>query len=102
MAIPPSRHFRQHQFLRGTVAVGLLVVCPLIGHAEEQSRPRESETARVVKVTDGDTIKVLRDGEEVTIRLEGVDCPERGEAFDRAGRCWRLSLQPACRGQGPT
>jgi micrococcal nuclease len=32
-------------------------------------------------VTDGDTIRVLKDGKEVKIRLEGIDAPERGQDF---------------------
>lgn len=38
--------------------------------------------AKVVKVTDGDTIVVLTDkNEQVKVRLEGVDCPELKQAF---------------------
>ena len=36
---------------------------------------------KVVGVTDGDTISVLRDGKAVKIRLDGIDCPERGADF---------------------
>ena len=37
---------------------------------------------KVVKITDGDTITVLRDDhEQVKIRLYGVDCPEKKQAF---------------------
>jgi endonuclease YncB( thermonuclease family) len=41
----------------------------------------------VVGISDGDTIKVLRNRQEVRIRLWGVDCPERRQDFgDRAKR----------------
>jgi len=33
-------------------------------------------TATVVKVIDGDTIKVLQEGEELTVRYIGIDTPE--------------------------
>src|SRR5713101_11665 len=33
-------------------------------------------TAKVVGVSDGDTITVLRDRSQVRIRLDGIDCPE--------------------------
>ena len=33
-------------------------------------------SGRVVGVTDGDTISVMRDGRAVRVRLEGIDCPE--------------------------
>jgi endonuclease YncB( thermonuclease family) len=36
---------------------------------------------KVVGVTDGDTISVMRDGRSVRVRLEGIDCPERGQDF---------------------
>lgn len=38
---------------------------------------------RCVGVPDGDTIKVLHDGQEVKIRLAAIDCPERGQPFSR-------------------
>jgi endonuclease YncB( thermonuclease family) len=34
----------------------------------------------VVEITDGDTIRVLRDGRAV-VRLQGIDAPEKGQAF---------------------
>jgi endonuclease YncB( thermonuclease family) len=42
---------------------------------------------RVVGVTDGDTIKVLHDNGAETVRLVGVDAPEKRQAYgDRARR----------------
>jgi endonuclease YncB( thermonuclease family) len=42
---------------------------------------------RVVGVTDGDTIKVMRAGRAVTVRVHGIDAPEKRQAFgDRARR----------------
>lgn len=39
-------------------------------------------TGKVVAVKDGDTIVVLRGGtEQVDVRLEGIDCPELGQAY---------------------
>ena len=39
-------------------------------------------TAKVIKVVDGDTIDVLTDDKEtIRIRLNGIDCPERGQPF---------------------
>jgi len=43
-------------------------------------------TGRVVGVTDGDTISVLRDGRAERIRLADIDCPERGQAFGTRAR----------------
>ncbi|MCS7309384.1 MAG: thermonuclease family protein [Armatimonadetes bacterium] len=36
---------------------------------------------RVVGVSDGDTIEVMRAGRAVRVRLEGIDCPESGQAY---------------------
>ena len=36
---------------------------------------------KLVKVSDGDTVQVLHDGKAVTIRLVGIDCPEKAQPF---------------------
>ncbi len=41
-------------------------------------------TGRVVGASDGDTITVLHNGKGERIRLHGIDCPEKRQAFDRA------------------
>jgi len=38
-------------------------------------------TGGVVKVSDGDTIKVMRESGTVNVRLHGVDAPEKNQAF---------------------
>jgi len=38
-------------------------------------------TGKVVAVADGDTITVLRDHEQVKIRLSGIDAPEKAQPF---------------------
>lgn len=40
----------------------------------------------VVSVTDGDTIAVMNAGRAETVRLEGVDCPERKQPFSSLRR----------------
>lgn len=37
------------------------------------------ERAKVIKVYDGDTIKVILNGKVEKVRLIGIDCPERNE-----------------------
>ena len=50
-----------------------------------QAGEDEAWSARVVWVLDGDSLIVRRDGRKVTIRLEGIDSPEKGQAWaDRA------------------
>jgi endonuclease YncB( thermonuclease family) len=46
----------------------------------------EEFTGRVVGITDGDTIKVLRAGRAETVRLEGVDAPEKRQAYGNRAR----------------
>jgi endonuclease YncB( thermonuclease family) len=41
----------------------------------------DSFSGKVVGVSDGDTITVLRDRTPVKIRLRGIDCPETGQDF---------------------
>ena len=48
--------------------------------------PSDAFTGKVTAITDGDSIKVLRERTEVTIRLEGIDCPELGQAFGRQAK----------------
>ena len=38
-------------------------------------------TGPVVSVLDGDTIEVLHNSRPERIRLSGIDCPEKGQAF---------------------
>lgn len=55
------------------LAIILLVLSPAL-QAEEF-------TGKVVRVSDGDTIRVLHDQRELKIRLFGVDAPESKQAF---------------------
>ena len=41
----------------------------------------EEFSGKVIAITDGDTIKVLVGKESVTIRLEGIDAPEKSQSF---------------------
>ena len=50
-------------------------------------------TGKVVAVVDGDTITVLRDKEQVKIRLVEIDAPEKGQAF---GNKSKQSLSDLC------
>ena len=40
---------------------------------------------------DGDTIKVLHNGKAQRIRLQGIDCPEKGHAFGKVDK-WATSV----------
>jgi endonuclease YncB( thermonuclease family) len=47
---------------------------------------------KVVGVTDGDTIKVLRDGKQVKIRLAAIDCPEKGQPWGNKAKQFTSQL----------
>lgn len=48
---------------------------------------------KVVSVHDGDTFTLLVDGKrQVKVRLHGIDCPERGQAFGNAAREYVANL----------
>ena len=49
-------------------------------------------TGRVIGVTDGDTITVLRDNHGTTVRLVGIDAPEKGQAYGQRAKEYAASL----------
>jgi endonuclease YncB( thermonuclease family) len=52
----------------------------------------EEFTGRVVGVTDGDTITVLRAGRAERVRLQGVDAPEKRQAYGERARRFTADL----------
>jgi micrococcal nuclease len=63
-----------HRFL------SFLVVWVLSVFSVSAAWPEEF-SGKVIGVTDGDTLTVLRDRSPVKIRLHGIDCPESGQDF---------------------
>lgn len=67
-------------WMRGLLAA--LLVLPVVARADFQGR--------VVRVSDGDTVTVLRQGsqgpEQVRVRLASIDAPERRQAFGNRSR----------------
>ena len=49
-------------------------------------------TGRVVGVSDGDTITVLHNGKGERIRLHGIDCPEKRQAFGNRAKQFMSTL----------
>lgn len=49
-------------------------------------------SGRVVKVSDGDTITVLKGVQQVKIRFYGIDAPEKRQAFGKAAKRYLISL----------
>jgi endonuclease YncB( thermonuclease family) len=61
------------------------------------SAPEQNQSTRVVAVTDGDTLKVLSSHNiQTTIRLEGIDAPEKGQAY---GQRAKQTLAALCFGK---
>ena len=50
------------------------------------SRYHSSYLHRVPRVTDGDTIEVLHSNRAERIRLNGIDCPEKGQAYGKKAK----------------
>jgi micrococcal nuclease len=48
--------------------------------------------AEVIRVLDGDTIEVFHDNKPERIRLYGIDCPEKGQAFGQKAKQATSSL----------
>lgn len=58
-----------------------------IGRTErKESTVDNGFEGKVVSVQDGDTLEVLRHGRAVRVRLHGVDCPEKRQAFGAAAK----------------
>ena len=70
----------------------LAIWLPVCLFLSQVSLAAETFSGRCVGVSDGDTIKVLRDGKEAKIRLEGIDCPESGEPFSAKAKKFTSSL----------
>ena len=67
-------------------------------YAIERTEPRVNKTAQVlmgkiVSVRDGDTIQVLTlSNEKVTIRLDGIDAPEKRQDYGKTSTDWLARL----------
>ena len=57
----------------------LVVVLAFLTHAPAVAVSEYQD--EVVRVLDGDTIEVLHNNITESIRLSGIDCPERGQAY---------------------
>jgi len=61
--------------------------------------PLHALAHQVIGITDGDTIKLLVEQQEVSIRIHGIDAPERKQPF---GTRSRQSLSELCWGKDAT
>jgi endonuclease YncB( thermonuclease family) len=76
--------------LKPLLFIIVILILPVIGHSGQ---------FKCTRVTDGDTITVVTDGQKVTIRLVGIDAPEKsrkkhdpGQPFSQASTKFLASL----------
>ncbi len=77
------------RFLAGPVLAGFVLAFLLVagqGALAGAAGPREEFEGQVVGIADGDTITVRHGQTTERVRLYGVDCPERSQAFGQAAR----------------
>jgi micrococcal nuclease len=49
-------------------------------------------TGKVVGVIDGDSIRVMHEGTATEIRLQGIDCPEKGQPYGKQAKQFTSAL----------
>lgn len=59
---------------------------------EAPAKPAATAGDRVIGIKDGDTIELLRNGKPVTVRLFGVDTPEKTQDFGERARQYTSEL----------
>jgi endonuclease YncB( thermonuclease family) len=72
--------------LRSVAWCGRVAVVLSLWTATAIADQPEVFTSRVIGVADGDTLTVLRGQEPVKVRLQGIDCPEGGQAFGNVAK----------------
>lgn len=73
----------------------VLLLCIQIFSCKFESKT-EDPLGTVVRIIDGDTYDIMIDGEQVRVRMEGIDAPERGMDFYRVAK---NHLGELCKGQ---
>jgi endonuclease YncB( thermonuclease family) len=66
---------------RQSIFLSLLVLLLLSVSLSSQANAPQSFTGKVVGGSDGDTVKVMREGRAVKIRLHGINCPEKKQPY---------------------
>ena len=69
--------FRQKILI--SLSLILFLAVPFFSQANGTRSP--TFTGKVVAVSDGETISVMRQGRAVKVRLHGIDCPEKKQAY---------------------
>jgi len=69
-----------------TIVYFAFLVLPSVAGAESNGFAALSWNGSVIGVIDGDTIDVLHKRHAERIRLQGIDCPEKGQAFGKVAK----------------
>ncbi len=64
----------------------LLIVAGILALVLLQFLSVKQMSGRIVGVQDGDTVTLLEGGQEFRIRLDGIDCPEKNQAYGQVAR----------------
>jgi micrococcal nuclease len=67
-------------------------ILPTLPTLPTRSASAETFTGRVIGVTDGDTLTVLRAGHGEVVRLRGIDAPERGQPWGERAKQYAAAL----------
>jgi endonuclease YncB( thermonuclease family) len=67
------------------MAVWLLLTCLLLAGTPPTKFPIVI-SGKVVAIKDGDTFEVMHNGKAQTVRLYGIDCPEKSQPFGKAAK----------------
>lgn len=78
--------------LRGALAVAVSLSGTLVAARACPLRPGETIRGIAVSISDGDTFTLSAQKRRMTIRLVGIDAPERSQAFGRASTANLASL----------
>lgn len=72
--------------LQNLLLVTVLWACAAASHSSEFFQ------AKVIGVSDGDTITVLKEGVPLKLRLNGIDCPEKSQDFGQKAKDFTSEL----------
>lgn len=65
----------------------LLLCCSALSGSMDSAIQRPDLTGKVISIMDGDTFKLLTSGkQQVKIRLNGIDAPEKGQDFSQSSK----------------
>ena len=62
-------------------AIAIVALVSSVVFAQDAAKQSGTFTGKVVAVLDGDTIEVMHGGRAEKVRLNGIDCPEKDQAF---------------------